>query len=60
MKASSQTLKDLLADFLNRGEMAVVNRSEMAIVGLDEDSVRVTDDNVYYFEIRGGRIDLKD
>ena len=59
MKASSQTLKDLLADFLIRGEMAPVNKSELAIVGLYEDSVRVTDDNVHYFEIRG-RFDLKD
>lgn len=59
MKASSQTLKDLLADFLVRGEMTPVIRSELAIVRVNDHSVRVTDDNVHYFEIRG-RFDLKD
>lgn len=53
MKASSQSLKQLLAEFLKKGERSVLQRTELAIVAMDDDCVRVTDDYVHYFEMRG-------
>ena len=53
MKSSNQSLKHRLSDYLLTGQSTLVNRSVFAIVGMDDDSVRITDDQVHYFSIRG-------
>ena len=53
MKSSNQSLKHRLSDYLLTGQSTLVNRSVFAIVGMDDDWVRVTDDQVHYFSIRG-------